>query len=143
MDLKRNLLCSVLSLAVSVSAYAASPMVEVNMCYQKAGDDVVKVGACLEQENKRVQAEYKDAVERVTVVAKAWDKPNRNRIRWDKLMRANQAFDSFVKRECDFVKNTTKGSRVLENNAALACKINLYRMRTDMLENRYLSSVKQ
>ena len=47
----------------------------------------MKIGACLEQESKLVQAEYKDAVERVTVVAKAWDKPNRNRTRWDKLMR--------------------------------------------------------
>ena len=58
-------------------------------------------------------------------------------------MRANQAFDNFIKRECDFVKNTTKGSSTQENNAALACRINLYRMRTDMLENRYLSSAKQ
>lgn len=113
------------------------------MCYQTAGDDAVKIGVCLEQESKLVQAEYKDAVERVTIVAKAWDKPNRNRTRWDKLMRANQAFDNFIKRECDFVKNTTKGNRTQENNAALACRINLYRMRTDMLENRYLSSAKQ
>ena len=50
---------------------------------------------------------------------------------------------NFIKRECDFVKNTTKGSSTQENNAALACRINLYRMRTDMLENRYLSSAKQ
>ena len=49
----------------------------------------------------------------------------------------------FRSRECDFVKNTTKGSSTQENNAALACRINLYRMRTDMLENRYLSSAKQ
>ena len=135
MDLKRILLCGLVLAAASFAAHAASPMVEINMCYQKAGDDAVKIGACLEQESKLVQAEYKDAVERVTVVAKAWDKPNRNRTRWDKLMRANQAFDNFIKRECDFVKNTTKGSSTQENNAALACRINLYRMRTDMLLN--------
>ena len=108
MDLKRILLCGLVLAAASFAAHAASPMVEINMCYQKAGDDAVKIGACLEQESKLVQAEYKDAVERVTVVAKAWDKPNRNRTRWDKLMRANQAFDNFIKRECDFVKNTTR-----------------------------------
>ena len=56
---------------------------------------------------------------------------------------AHEGFDNFIKRECDFVKNTTKGSSTQENNAALACRINLYRMRTDMLENRYLSSAKQ
>ena len=96
MDLKRILLCGLVLAAASFAAHAASPMVEINMCYQKAGDDAVKIGACLEQESKLVQAEYKDAVERVTVVAKAWDKPNRNRTRWDKLMRSNQAFDNFI-----------------------------------------------
>lgn len=143
MNLKRILLCGLFLGATAAGTYAASPMVEINMCYQRAGDDAVKIGACLEQESKLVQAEYKDAVERVTVVAKAWDKPNRNRTRWDKLMRANQAFDNFVKRECDFVRNTTKGNKTQENNASLACRINLLRMRTDMLENRYLSSTKQ
>lgn len=113
------------------------------MCYQKAGDDAVKIGACLEQESKLVQAEYKDAVERVTVVAKAWDKPQSKQDALGQAHEGQSAFDNFIKRECDFVKNTTKGSSTQENNAALACRINLYRMRTDMLENRYLSSAKQ
>ena len=39
MDLKRILLCGLVLAAASFAAHAASPMVEINMCYQKAGDD--------------------------------------------------------------------------------------------------------
>ncbi len=126
-----------------IGSAEAAGMAEINTCYQQAGDDLVKLGACLQKEFDAVQAEHKNAVERVTVVAKAWDKPNRNRNRWDRLMRANQAFENYVRRECDFVENTTKGSRQAEKNAEQACRINLYRMRTDMLENRYLSAEKK
>ena len=122
-----------MSALLALSPVTASEMVGINMCYQKAG----------EKELKYIQAEHKDAVERVTVIAKSWDKPNHNRVRWDKQMKANQAFESYVKRECDFIKNTTKGRRTQEVNAQLACRINLYRMRTDMLENRFLSSARE
>ncbi len=132
-----------MSALLALSPVSASEMVGINMCYQKAGDDLEKINACLEKELKYIQAEHKDAVERVTVIAKSWDKPNHNRVRWDKQMKANQAFESYVKRECDFIKNTTKGRRTQEANAQLACRINLYRMRTDMLENRFLSSARE
>ena len=128
-----------LAMLLAGPSYAAN-MAEINTCYQRAGDDAEKLQLCLKQELDAVKAEYKDASERVTVVAKAWDKPNRNRTRWDKLMRANQAFDSYVKRECEFVRSTTKGNQTAERNSLLACQINLYSMRTDLLENRYLSS---
>lgn len=129
--------------AASLGTACAAGMAEINTCYQRAGDDEEKLQVCLTQEFNAVKAEYKDTSERVTVVAKAWDKPNRNRVRWDKLMRANQSFDSYVKRECEFVRSTTRGSQTVEKNASLACQINLYRMRTDLLENRYLSTAKQ
>ena len=132
-----------LVMAAARGAGHAAGMAEINTCYQRAGDDAEKLQTCLTQEFNAVKAEYKDTSERVTVVAKAWDKPNRNRVRWDKLMRANQAFDSYVKRECEFVRSTTKGNQTVEKNASLACRINLYRMRTDLLENRYLSTAKQ
>lgn len=132
-----------MAVLLAVSPVSASEMVGINICYQKASDDIEKINACLEKELKYIEAEHKDAVERVTVIAKSWDKPNRNRVRWDKQMKANQAFESYVKRECDFIKNTTKGNRIMEENAQLACRINLYRMRTDMLENRFLSSSRE
>ena len=132
-----------LVMAAALGTVHAAGMAEINTCYQRAGDDAEKLQTCLTQEFNAVKAEYKDTSERVTVVAKAWDKPNRNRVRWDKLMRANQAFDSYVKRECEFVRSTTKGNQTVEKNASLACRINLYRMRTDLLENRYLSTAKQ
>ena len=129
-------------LAMPLSGQATG-MVSINMCYQDAGEDPEKISACLDKELKLVQAEHKDVTERVTVIAKAWDKPNCNRVRWEKLMRSNQAFDNYMKRECDFVKSTTKGNARHETNAQLACRINLYRMRTDMLENRFLSSARE
>lgn len=116
---------------------------EINACYRGAGDDRDRINACLTKELEAITSEYKDVTERVAVIAKSWDKPNRNRVRWDKLMRANQSFNSYLKRECDFIESTTKGAKIVEKNAELACKINLYRMRVDFLENRYLSAEKQ
>lgn len=126
------------------AAYAAKPKPvptpeQVAACHQKATDDQQRQD-CLEKELELVTAEHKDAVERVTVMAKAWDKPQRTKQRWEKFIRSSQSFETFVKRECDFVRFTTKGSRTKERNAELACRINHYRMHTDVLENRLLAS---
>ena len=80
--------------------------------------------------------------ERVAVIAKRWDKKTNSRQRWNKLIQAGQSFDAFVRRECEFVRMTTKGNQVKEKNAELACRINYYRMRTDVLETRYLAAEK-
>lgn len=130
-----------LSSEVAVAASAVPTSDQVAACYQKAEDDQQR-HACLELEMKLVEAEHKRAVERVSTVAKAWDKPQRTKLRWEKLIRANQSFDAFVRRECDFVRYTTKGSRTKEQNAELACRINYYRMHVDVLENRYLPEAK-
>ena len=71
--------------------------------------------------------------------AKAWDKPSGGRTRWNKFIVSGQSFDTFVKRECDFVSTVTKGSRLVEDNAELACQINWYRLRTSILTNRHLT----
>lgn len=137
--------CSVAVLfsASGVMAAGSGVLSEITTCYQKAGENMEQINHCLNEEYEAVVAEYKDVTERVAVIAKSWDKPNRNRVRWDKLMKANQAFKGYVGRECDFVENTTRGARILEKNAEMACKINLYRMRVDFLENRYLSAEKE
>lgn len=130
--------------AAITSAFAAPavPTVEqVEACHRKASDDAQRQ-ACLKKELELVLAEHKRAIERVNTVAKAWDKPYRTKLRWEKLIRTNQSFDTFVKRECDFVRYTTKGSRTKELNAELACRINYYRMHTDVLENRYISEAR-
>ena len=75
-------------------------------------------------------------------MAKAWDKPYKTRDRWNRFIRASQNFETWARRECEFVKMTTKGNRTTEQAAELACRINLYRVRIDMLENHYLSSQK-
>ena len=121
-----------ISLPLGVSAAA---------CYRNA-KDVTQTKACLEKEWKAVQAEHKEAVERVASLAKAWDKPYKTRDRWNRFIRASQNFETWARRECEFVKMTTKGNRTTEQAAELACRINLYRVRIDMLENHYLSSQK-
>lgn len=110
-------------------------------CYQKASDPTQEL-QCLEKEYKAVRREHKDVVERVAAIAKAWDKPYRTRQRWTKFIQAGQSYDTYVTRECQFFGWTTKGNRTKEKIAEMGCKVNLYRARIDMLENRYLSSGK-
>lgn len=143
----KKLLCTAFAVCALTAAGGAlanaGSLDEINACYRDAGEDRDRINRCLDKEFDLVVAEHKDVTERVAVVAKSWDKPNRNRKRWDKLMRANQSFKTYVSRECDFIENTTKGARIVEKNAELACKINLYRMRVDFLENRFLSAEKE
>ena len=110
-------------------------------CYAKA-DTPSEQKVCLEKEWKSTQDEHKDVVERVAGMAKAWDKPYRTRDRWTQFIRSGQSFETWVSRECRFINNTTKGNRTEEELAELACKINLYRIRIDMLENHYLSAAR-
>ena len=88
------------------------------------------------------QSEYKTVTEQVASLAKAWDKPSGGRTRWNKFIVSGQSFDTFVKRECDFVSTVTKGSRLVEDNAELACQINWYRLRTSILTNRHLTEAR-
>ena len=126
---------TILALAFAISLpLGASAADDLAACYRNA-KDVTQTKACLEKEWKAVQAEHKEAVERVASLAKAWDKPYKTR-------RATQNFETWARRECEFVKMTTKGDRTTEQAAELACRINLYRVRIDMLENHYLSSQK-
>ena len=127
-------------------AAAAAPKKEpptadaVAACYLNIkGEDQEARGKCLSMELEMVQATYKDVIDRVASYAKALDKPSGTRTRWNKFILSGQSFDTFVKRECDFVGITTKGSRRVEANAELACKIGYYRLRTSILTNRHLS----
>ncbi len=143
----KDLLCVALSVCVlmvsSGASASAGSLDEINACYRNAGEDRDRIHHCLEKEFDALVTEHKDVTERVAVIAKSWDKPHRNRVRWDRLMRSNQSFKTYVRRECDFIESTTKGARIVEKNAELACKINLYRMRVDFLENRFLSAEKE
>lgn len=132
-----------LASAVQAAAPAKDPTVEdVRACYEKAGGkDPQAVQDCLELELKVVQAEHRDATERVASMAKALDKPTGTRTRWNAFIQAGQRFDSFVQRECHFVSLTMKGGKTAQRNAELACRINYYRLRADILENRFLSAV--
>ena len=134
----KTILTLVFAISLPLGASAAD---DLAACYRNA-KDVTQTKACLEKEWKAVQAEHKEAVERVASLAKAWDKPYKTRDRWNRFIRASQNFETWTRRECEFVKMTTKGNRTTEQAAELACRINLYRVRIDMLENHYLSSQK-
>lgn len=129
------------AIAALCMAGMSSAAEDLEACYRDAKDATQHL-ACLQKEWKAVEAEHKEAVERVASLAKAWDRPTRTRDRWNRFIKATQSFESWTKRECEFVRMTTKGNRTAEQSGELACKINLYRIRIDMLENHYLSNQK-
>ena len=137
---------------VAQGALAASPAPiptwdEVQACYEKAQSqdsktDPDRLAPCLEKELALVKSEHKDTTERVAAMAKAADKAQGVRTRWTKFIQAGQSFDTFVTRECAYFGMVTKGNRRAEKNGELACRINYYRMRTNVLKNRFLSAAK-
>lgn len=134
---------ALLAASAEAAAPAKDPTAEdVRACYERADEkNLDAVQDCLEMELKVVQAEHRDATERVASMAKALDKPTGTRTRWNKFIQSGQSFDAFVRRECEFVRMTTKGSKTAERNGELACRINYYRLHADILENRFLSAV--
>lgn len=140
------LLAALIAAAIGSTAQAAQKKPtptyeEVAACYGKDGtmSNPERLGACLEKELAFVKAEHQDASERVAAIAKVKDKAQHVRTRWNLIVQAGQRFDSFVNRECEFAGMMTKGNRRAEKNGELACRINYYRMRTNVLENRFLS----
>ena len=115
---------------------------EVEGGLAEAAGDPSKENSCLKLDLAYAQSEYKTVTEQVASLAKAWDKPSGGRTRWNKFIVSGQSFDTFVKRECDFVSTVTKGSRLVEDNAELACQINWYRLRTSILTNRHLTEAR-
>lgn len=77
------------------------------------------------------------------LIAKALDKKKGNKSVTDSHMKANQSFENYVDRECNVMKVMNPGDKLDQSNEDLSCEINLYRMRVDMLENRYLSAEKE
>ena len=142
------LLTAVVFSFVASGAYAAAAKSEpptaadVEACWAKADGDPSKENSCLKLDLAYAQSEYKTVTEQVASLAKAWDKPSGGRTRWNKFIVSGQSFDTFVKRECDFVSTVTKGSRLVEDNAELACQINWYRLRTSSLTNRHLTEAR-
>ena len=143
----RSMLKALLGFALLIPfAVSAAPQKEpptadaVAQCYSAIqGDNQEARGKCLAMELEMVQATYKDVTDRVASYAKALDKPSGTRTRWNKFSLSGQSFETFVKRECDFVGITTKGNKRVEANAELACRIGYYRLRTSILTNRHLS----
>ena len=107
------LLTAVVFSFVASGAYAAAAKSEpptaadVEACWAKADGDPSKENSCLKLDLAYAQSEYKTVTEQVASLAKAWDKPSGGRTRWNKFIVSGQSFDTFVKRECDFVSTVT------------------------------------
>lgn len=156
MDIRQKLAPAVAAATVFFASGAAlaaktppvPTMQEVQVCYEKAHAEGASpspdaMAPCLEKELAFVKSEHKDATERVAAMAKAADKEQGVRTRWTKFIQAGQSFDTFVTRECAYFGMTTRGNRRAEKNGELACRINYYRMRTNVLKNRFLSGARR
>ena len=134
-------LCALLASGAAQAAAKAEPpsSEQVRACYGALkGEDANAKGKCLELELALVQSEYKAVSDRVAALARALDKnAGGGRTRWNKSVLAGQSFESYVKRDCDFVEETTDGAKRLKANAGLSCRIGYYRMRTSVLTNRH------
>ena len=134
----------VLLLSVSFAHAATKTTVmseeKLAQCYKQAQNLPTRLNDCLTQELSMVKKEHKDVTERVFLIAKALDKKKGNKSVTDSHMKANQSFENYVDRECNVMKVMNSGDKLDQSNEDLSCEINLYRMRVDMLENRYLSA---
>jgi uncharacterized protein YecT (DUF1311 family) len=132
---------TVLAFAAALTAFAAAAAgaADLAACYQAAGDDLTKKTECLKQEAEAVDAEYDEAAEKVLAEMKSIDKAESGKKCWKSMLAAHQAFSTYVKRECAAAAEAEVSSAVGAENTELACRINLQRMRTDMLKTRYLS----
>lgn len=137
----------VLLLSVSFAHAATKTTVmseeKLAQCYKQAQNLPARLNDCLTQELSMVKKEHKDVTERVFLIAKALDKKKGNKSVTDSHMKANQSFENYVDRECNVMKVMNSGDKLDQSNEDLSCEINLYRMRVDMLENRYLSAEKE
>lgn len=111
----------------------------VRACYAEAPEkDAGAKGRCLGLELERVRFDYKTVADRVASNARAQDKKAGGGSRWNKVVAAGQAFETYVRRDCELVEATASGSRQTRINAGLACRVGHYRMRASVLSNRHL-----
>lgn len=133
-------LLAVLSEAASAAGKGEPPSVSsVRACYAEAPEkDAEEKGRCLGLELERVRFDYKNVADRVASNARALDKKAGGGSRWNKVVAAGQAFETYVRRDCELVEATASGGRQSRINAGLACRVGHYRMRASVLSNRHL-----
>lgn len=135
---------TVFAFAAALTAFAAAAgAADLAACYQAAGDNPAEKTECLKQEAAAVDAEYGEAAEKVLAEMKSIDKAESGKTCWKSMLAAHQAFKTYVQRECEAAAEAEVSSPVSAENTGLACRINLERMRIDMLKTRYLSKQKQ
>ncbi|MDY6011130.1 MAG: lysozyme inhibitor LprI family protein [Duodenibacillus sp.] len=119
---------------VSAAVAAADPL---QACYKRA-DTMIEVQACLKKELDQVQKYHDEVLDRVMDSARELDRIQKRKEAVKALTEANKAFARYVDEECGWVQ-ASYGSGSGAGNAALACRINLLRVRAGTMDARFLS----
>lgn len=110
---------------------------EVNECYKNMTKKEQKRD-CLTLEAKQVQSQYNSVLELVLAKARMFDRANKKRQAAKSVQEANRLFNLYMKEECAF-RSQIKGAEDGETEVLLACRINLMRLRKNVLETDYLN----
>ena len=89
-------------------------------------------------EAKQVQSQYNSILELVLAKARMFDRANKKRQAAKNVQEANRLFNLYMKEECAF-RSQIKGAEDGEAEVLLACRINLMRLRKNVLETDYLN----
>lgn len=119
---------------VSTQAFALD---EVGECYKNMTKKEQK-RECLTLEAKQVQSQYNSVLELVLAKARMFDRVNKKRQTAKDIQEANRLFNLYLKNECAF-RSQLKGAEEGEAEVLLACRINLMRLRKNVLETEYLN----
>ena len=109
---------------------------EVGQCYKNMTKKEQK-RECLTLEAKQVQAQYNSVLELVLAKARMFDRANKKKQSAKEIQEANRLFNLYLKNECAF-RSQLKGAEEGEAEVTLACRINLMRLRMNVLETDYL-----
>ena len=84
------------------------------------------------------QASSVSVQQRLGARARMFDRANKKRQTAKDIQEANRLFNLYLKNECAF-RSQIKGAEEGEAEVLLACRINLMRLRKNVLETEYLN----
>lgn len=137
-----GLIAVVLGTTMSATWAAEDSVQVLAACYRQAQNSPDKLSNCLTREFDMLKKEYKDVTDRIFVLAKSKDKNKGKRGLTASQQKTNNAFESYVESECNFMSDMNTADKLSQRNEELSCRVNLYRMRIDLLENHFLSASK-
>lgn len=120
------------------SSASAQMSVRTAGCFNKAATEV-EYAACLKEEMAVLEKKYNDVIEQVTARMRTIDRQQKDKKASQAFAAANKSFQAYVKDECDMIEDTASGTD-RGSAAALACRINLTRLRLGVLHHQFISA---